>query len=322
MQQLFQVDPLSKNYYIPRDKHGNPCKNRTYTDNREAYQNGASKKTQILRWNNRIPTQEFVLHFLKELLPKDIRERRKKIFRYLKEHGLEAVASIELTEELDETPNNCVHFHILTDDKRSDAKLRKLIETACRNCGLVKDIDFCITYEGLNNGYWRFNYFTKYGKKYFFEVILFEKGTGLQKFYEIGRWFRKPQEQIWEDIKAFMRDKDKGDPDKVDVPDLDDEYLTGEPVQEIHDDKEHYADNKLPDEPQKGIKSNAEQSNANLHETSDKFVWLKYRNGYIPIDKRLLIPNDCPDVDSLPTQNIWDQRDDWKRNKYSVAFRQ
>jgi len=113
MEILYQDDPQSKNYYIPKDKNGNPCKNRSFTSNRESYQNGASKKTQILRRNNRIPTHEFVLHFLEQLSPKEIMERRKKIFRSLKEHGLEAVANIELTRDLDGTPNNCVHFTLI-----------------------------------------------------------------------------------------------------------------------------------------------------------------------------------------------------------------
>ena len=295
MQHLFQEDPLSKNYYIPKDKNGNPCKNRSYTANRESYQNGACKKTRILRWNGRIPTQEFVLHFLKELLPEDIRERRRRIFRYLKEHGLEAVANIELTKDLDGTPNNCVHFTLITDDPRSETEIRTLFETACWNCGLIKDIDFCITYEKLTYGYWRFNYFTKYGVKYFYEVILFEPGTGLDKFYTIGKWFRKPQKQIWEDIKAFMAAKDVSNPDDPDSNnnvDISEDELPSEAI-------ENNTPNSVVIEPSVEIDDPA-------------------------MDWTPPVRNDCPsDYDyHLPAARIPDRRQDWQRFKYSVSFRQ
>ena len=226
MQQLFQENPRAISTYTLH-------KNRSFTDSRESYQHGACKKTLILRRNDRIPTQEFVLHFLKELPSSEIREYRKKIFRVLEDNGLEAVANLELTRGKNGKPNNCVHSHILTDDQRSEPELRKLLEMACERQGLVKDNDFCITFESLYDGYWRFNYFTKYGEKHFYNVILFEKNIGLNKFYTIGKWFHKPQVQIWDDIKTFMRNKDGSDPDKSGVPDMDDEFLSNEPLQEL-----------------------------------------------------------------------------------------
>jgi hypothetical protein len=150
---------------------------------------------------------------------KEIREYRKKIFRVLTDNGLEAVANIELTRGEDWEPNNCVHFHLITDDPRSEEELRLLLEMACERQGLVKDTDFCITYQKLYDGYWRFSYFTKFGKKYFYSVILFEKNLGLDKFYEIGKWFHKPQVQIWEDIITFMREKNGSDIEKTGNPD-------------------------------------------------------------------------------------------------------
>ena len=63
-------------------------KNRSFTDSRESYQNGASKETLILRWNKRIPTQEFVLHFTTIFSAEKIDYLREKIFRYLKDHGI------------------------------------------------------------------------------------------------------------------------------------------------------------------------------------------------------------------------------------------
>ena len=199
-------------------------KNRSFTDCLESYQNGVSKETLILRWNKRIPSHEFVLHFKTVFSAKEIVELRPKIFRVLFEHGLSAVASIELTRGKNGKPNNCVHFTLLTDDPRSEKKLRLLIEKACERQGLVKDKDFWISYQDLPDGYGRFNYFCKHGEKYVDEVILFrpkllksktsDKRKTLQKFYQIGGWFHKTKKQIWEDIKAYMEAKYGIDPDK------------------------------------------------------------------------------------------------------------
>jgi hypothetical protein len=131
----------------------------------------------------------------------------------LKEHDIEAVANIELTRGKDGAPNNTVHFHVLMDDQRSEQELHDLFNTACERGGLNRE-DFRIDYRPLWNGDWYFRYFTKYG--YSDRVILFRQGTGIQKFYQIGKWFTKSKRQIWEDIKAYMREKYGTHPDKAD----------------------------------------------------------------------------------------------------------
>lgn len=186
-----------------------------------------------------MPSQEFVLHFKTVFSAEEIRIHRKKIFRVLTDNGLEAVVSIELTRGKDGKPNGCVHFTILTDDPRSEKELRKLLETACERQGLVNKKDFCITHEDLPDGYGRFNYFTKYGEKYFDKVILFQKGLlksgknlrTLQKFYTIGQWFKKGRGKgkIWDEIKAFMQEKygtdikETGNSDEIDLSGIGDE---------------------------------------------------------------------------------------------------
>jgi hypothetical protein len=187
------------------------------TDSLESYQQGASKETLILRKNGRVPTKEIVIHFLKEHTATEISKYRTKIFRYLKEHGLVAVANIELTRGKDYRPNNKVHSHCLTDDRRSKRELSKLFNTACEQQGLIRGKDFRIDYRKLYDGYSYFDYFTKYG--YSDKVILFQKGIRIQKFYQIGRWFSKTKKQIWEEIKAYMREKYGTDPDRTDSND-------------------------------------------------------------------------------------------------------
>jgi len=191
-------------------------KNYSFTDSLESYHNGASKERKILQWNGRIPTADITWHLLIELSAEDIIALRTKVFNYLRrKHKIEAVASVELTRGADGKPNNTVHFHVLTDDKRSKKELVRLFNLACMRAGLVLDEDFCISYTRLYNGYTYFNYFTKDG--YEDEVILFKKGTGIQKFYEIGKWFKKGKAEIWEEIREYMRKKYGNDPDVNDT---------------------------------------------------------------------------------------------------------
>jgi hypothetical protein len=200
-------------------------RDRSFTTSLASYQGGAGEEVAILRWNGRVPNAEIVLHLLTEYSSVEIKVLRSRIFRYLKDHGLEAVANIELTLGTDGKPNNTVHFHVLTDDKRSLEELWILFETACKRQGLVKDKNFCIRCSVLWNGDWYFNYFTKY--RYSEEVILFQKGIRMQKFYQIGRWYAKGRGKgvIWGEIQAYMKEKDGSHPGTVDELPIE---LTGE----------------------------------------------------------------------------------------------
>ena len=106
-----------------------------------------------------------------------------------------------------------MHFHILTDDKRSEQELRYLFNKACKDSGLDKN-DFRVDYKKVTDGYWYFEYFTKFDRinkdKYteknndgkWKRVLLFRPHLGLQKFYQIGKWFNKSKAQIWKKIIA------------------------------------------------------------------------------------------------------------------------
>ena len=206
MELLYQEKPRVKSTYT---RH----KNRSFRDSIESNQNGAVKETMILRWNQRAPTSEIILHLLEVFTAKDINAFRKKVFRYLKDHRVQAVASIELTRGQYGTPNNKVHFHCITDNQCSEHELRDLFNTACLRAGLNSE-DFRVDYRPLWNGYLYFNYFTKY--RYPEKVILFRKDMGLQKFYQIGKWFTKSKKQIWDEIKAYMKEIYGTHPDKID----------------------------------------------------------------------------------------------------------
>jgi hypothetical protein len=83
-------------------------------------------------------------------------------------------------------------------------KVRELFNMACEYCNLVRGIDFKIDCRELHDGYKYFRYFTKYGYN---DVILFRKGTGLQKFYQIGRWYSKGKGKLWQEIVRETREQ-------------------------------------------------------------------------------------------------------------------
>jgi len=111
---------------------------------------------------------------------------------------LEAVVSIELTRDDKGNPNNRVHFHFVTDDPRSEDDLRVLFNMTCQRAGLVRGQDFRILIYPLWEGNGYFYYFTKCGHSD--KVILFQPHIKIQKFYEIGNWFRKTQKELWKEF--------------------------------------------------------------------------------------------------------------------------
>jgi len=154
-----------------------------------------------------------VWHLTKEFTAMEIRDLRKGVFDYLREYEIVAVASIELTCGKNGRPNNTVHFHFLTDDKRSIKEIRKLFNTACERQGLVRRSDFWISCQTLHDADKYFDYFTKRNCD---DVILFSKGTGLQKFYQVGKWFKEGKGKIWAKIKAYWRGRNSNDSNGVD----------------------------------------------------------------------------------------------------------
>jgi len=185
---IYQDSPKTKSTFTE-------FKNRSYTDSLESYNNGAWKELMILKENLRIPNWEFIWHLLVPYEREDLKFYRDKVFRYLREHGIIATANIEITRDKNNMPSDCVHFHVLTKDKRSEKELRDLFNTACVNSGLGQK-EFRIDLRQLSDGLSYFSYFVKYKND---KVILFQKGTGIRKFYTIGKWYKKSKKELWSD---------------------------------------------------------------------------------------------------------------------------
>ena len=207
---LYQESPREKSTFKPP----NGRKHRCYTNSYESYKNKADKETIILETNNRLPTKVIEWNLFIVLSQEEIVELRTKVFNYLRQKGIEAVVAIELTYGENDRPNNTVHFHLLTDDPRSEKELENLLAKACERkaVGLVRGKDFKVRCRKLTRPEKYFAYFTKSSrtdkdwckvnnKK---RVLLFQKpaeGKTIQKFYEIGKWFRKSKPELWNEFR-------------------------------------------------------------------------------------------------------------------------
>ena len=203
-QQLYQDYPRQRTTYTQH-------KDRRLTYSLESYNNGVSKKAMMLHWNHRKPTWMIVWNLLEVFTVDEIKSIRTKVFRILRDAGIIAFASIEITRDEFGDPSNRVHYHFLSDDPRSKEELEELFNTACERVGLVKGEDFRVACEKVRNADHIIDYVTKRNRED--EVILFQPGTGLQKFYTIGDWFVNAdgtpttQAAIWEKIKMYMQEK-------------------------------------------------------------------------------------------------------------------
>ena len=297
MEQLYQ-DKHSRRVKSTYTQH----KNRSRTDSLESYQNGAEKEVLILRRNNRVPTADVVIHFLNERSVAAINTARTKIFRYLKEHGVEAVANIELTVDKHGSPNNCVHFHCITDDKRRRKEIRALFITACERAGLVRGKDFRVTYWTLYDGYSYLNYFTKYG--FSKKVILFQKDIGLNKFYQIGQWFQKDRGkgEIWAEIQQETAERQR-----VYEESLHHFYTLAVEEQRYTAEMEGFIDQYLQD-----------RDKTSGGEATEDFVEIKSAD--LEGHSVKIVPQWNQYPYSIPKDNTVDIRNEWRRFAHSVAF--
>jgi hypothetical protein len=193
-------------------------KDRSPTNSLESFNNLANKEKQILQRNYREAKYEFVIHFCKVLDVPELKEKRDKVFGYLRKVGLNAALSIEPTTDGFDNPTDTVHFHGLTDDERGVDFLRELCRTACLAAGLQDKAvsgapknEFDIECRPLDDGYEYLDYFTKYEMED--KVYLFIRGSRIQRFYCIGDWFidadgnRRNKGEIWEEIKQETRER-------------------------------------------------------------------------------------------------------------------
>ena len=121
------------------------------------------------------------------------------MFRVLKEKGgIEAVAKIGIPIYTTGKRCNKVYFQFLLDDSNDANTLQYLFHCACIEYGLVVCTDYRIDYSPVDDGEAYFDYFTEYGD-YDKDIILFRKELRIQRFYTIGKWYRKPKRVLWQE---------------------------------------------------------------------------------------------------------------------------
>jgi len=268
-------------------------KNRSPTDSIESFNNLAHKEAQILHRNPRKAKYEVTWHILKPLDIPELRRVRDKVFGYLRKVKLNAVISIEPTTDGFGNPNDCVHFHILTDDDRGVEFLRELVKTASLSAGLkskslngVPKNEFDIECRSLPDydGYIR--YFTKHNRED--EVYLFIRGSRIKRFYTIGDWY----------IDADGNRESKGDKWNAIIQETRDNHAKAEK----QDSKPIYVQGI-------GLVGSKDM-------VPDCYVLLIYKhNVYLPIKKSILDPT-CPDMTftaNSSDKTTGDRQSAWER---------
>ena len=193
--------------------------NRSPTDSLESFNNLASKEAQILFRNPREAKYEIVIHFLKVYMEPELKKIRDKVFDYLRKSGLNAFVALEPTDDGFGNPNDCVHFHILTDDDRGIDFLRELGRTICLAAGLqdkevcnAPENEFDVECRGLYDYAGYIDYVTKHNRED--EVHLFIRGSRIQRFYFLNDWYidangnRRNKTDIWKEIIQETRARD------------------------------------------------------------------------------------------------------------------
>ena len=133
------------------------------------------------------------------------------MFRVLKEKGgIEAVAKIGISAYNNGKTCNKVYFQFLLDDSKDANTLQYIFHRACNEYGLVVCTDYWIDYNLVDNGEAYFDCFTGHG----YRVPLFRKELRIQRFYAIGKWYRKPKTVLWQEAIDCMLKGNSIDPDK------------------------------------------------------------------------------------------------------------
>jgi len=239
----------------------------------------------ILFRNPREAKYEIVIHFLKVYMEPELKRTRDKVFDYLRKSGLNAFVALEPTDDGFGNPNDCVHFHILTDDMRGIDALRELGRTVCLAAGLqdkavcnAPENEFDVECRGLYDYAGYIDYVTKHNRED--EVHLFIRGSRMQRFYFLNDWYidadgnRRNKTDIWDEIKQETAARERSRTKREQQKSTD---VSNAPNIEVEVDR-HRTPKMRED---------------------DRFVWLPVRNDYVKIDKRLF--NFIPDFDFAPT---------------------
>jgi len=164
---------------------------RNWTNSRETYQRAAGREYQILLTNHRQANHEIVIGYLREYFIQDLLDQFSMIKEYLRNEGIIAYYTVEITENGFNKPTNRIHYHFLIDYHYSKRRLVNTFKEACRYAGLQVGKDCLVKHDHISDRE-AFERKAKYILKYdnFKEqAILFRPRTGINKTGMINDWF-------------------------------------------------------------------------------------------------------------------------------------
>ena len=156
---LYQKEPL----LMSRNQSLIPY---SFTESMQSYMKAARQESWILENNYRVPKHEIVLRYHKMYSILEIRNNWKRLRLKLNKVKIIFAASIELTDGVDGSPNNCIHYHLLIDSKLPRQELMEMMKTICEKSKIGvygQDFDLLFPNKGITNwGNNKIHYFTKY----------------------------------------------------------------------------------------------------------------------------------------------------------------
>ena len=185
---LYQIKPQEKSRH-PRSK--------SKTESIESFLRAAAHEAGRLLVNGTIPNHIVQLNYKTELFVKEIKELWKKHSRRLRNNGIVAAVTIEITkDEWGQRPVNRVHYHFAAKDDRTPDELEALFEGLCRLSMKQSDFNVGVRPFDETQGGWKgyIAYFVKYRNKKGKKNYLFKRGLRLRKYFVINKkkWWTYP----------------------------------------------------------------------------------------------------------------------------------
>lgn len=180
----------------PKQKSQHPY-SKSKTESLESFIRAALSEYGRLKVNGTIPNHRIQLNYQTELSVKEIQKLWKQHSRRLRNAGIVARVTIEITKDKwQQRPVNRVHYHFVAKDNRTQDELQELFDTICR-CGMdqsdfnVKVLPFDKALGGWKN---YIAYFVKLRNRKGKKNYLFARGLRLRKYFTINakQWWTYP----------------------------------------------------------------------------------------------------------------------------------
>ena len=188
------VEILYQKY--PKQKSRHP-RSKSKTESIESFLRAAAHEAGRLLVNGTEPNHIVQLNYKTELSVKEIKELWRQHSRRLRNNGIVAHATIEITKDKwGQRATNKVHYHCVLKDDRTRDELEELFEGLCRLSMKQSDFNVGVRPFDETQGGWKgyIVYHVKYRNKKGKKNYLFKRGFRLRKYYIINekKWWTYP----------------------------------------------------------------------------------------------------------------------------------